>query len=185
MRHLSQIVGSQRRRQNLEEKSRAGMKERKHVGDGKTTARLLIPRLTELLLQLWSVRHAKTGAIHVKDAMATPATIITHGGTPSVGHTFQQGYQDLQRKPTAGLAVRSLTKHEIGKVFESADGKVSVQDLDDKQVDRRDGIQDATPKAIADFLADATNGGSVKYMRNVLLNAPQSGVDIFEHPWPP
>jgi hypothetical protein len=90
--------------------------------------------------------------------------------------------QDFQGQSLARSAIGSFTKNAIAEVLEPSDGKVAVQNLDDEELNRGDGIQDTSPEVVAGL---ATNDGDlpgVENVSNVSLDMPQGGVNIWKHP---
>ena len=118
----------------------------------------------------------------MEGAVPTPAAVIVHGRAQGGAHALQQRLQDDQGKAAAGLAISGLRKNALGEILETGHGEIAVEDLDNKEVDRGNGIQQPLAKVIADFPAHLKNLASVENLGNLSLNAPQGGVDIFEHP---
>jgi hypothetical protein len=179
---LVHVVCSQRRRQDFEEEAGAGVKECEQVGHGKAATRPLVSRLAEFALQFGSIGHAEAGAVNVESSMASPAAMVVHRRAEGRPNALQQCLQDFQRETAASPAIGGLTENAVGEVFEPGDGEVAVEDLDDKEVNGRDRIQDAPAKVVAGF---AANGGDLRRVENLgdlSLDTPQGSVNVLKHP---
>ena len=63
-----------------------------------------------------------------------------------------------QRESLAGLAVGAVGEGPLAEVDDMLAGGVAVEDLEQEQVDGRDGVEDAVAPAMADGLAGVGDG---------------------------
>src|SRR5271154_235532 len=118
----------------------------------------------------------------MEGAMPAPAAIIVHCGAERSRNTLQEDLQDLQGKPATRTAISGFTENASCEVSKPRDGEVAVEDLDNKEMDRGDGIEDPPAKAVAHSTADGGDLGGVQDSGNLPLDAPQGGVNVLKHP---
>jgi hypothetical protein len=150
---LAHVMRSQRGCQNLEEETSARVKESQQMRNGKAATRPLVSGLAEFPLEFGSIGHAETRAVDMEGAMSVPAAVAVHRGAKGSSDTLQQCLQNLQRESASGPAIGRLAENPVGEVLEPGDGEVAVEDLDNKEVNRGDRIQDAPTKLVASFAA--------------------------------
>ena len=137
------VVRSQRGSQSLEQEPCLRVKEGKQMRGGEAAPRLLVSGLTKFLLEIGSVGHAEAGAVHMKSAMPVPATLVViDRGAQGRAHALQQSLQNLQGKSAACVTISGLSEDEISEILKPGDCEVSVEDLDEEQVNRGNRIQE-------------------------------------------
>ena len=155
------------------------------MGHGKAAAGLLNAGVAEDALQGGRIGHAETGAVDVKSAVAAPTAVIAESGLQRPAHTFEQTAEYGQRETHARFAIGRIAKYPIGKVFETCDSAVAVEDLQDKKVNRGDGVKEALAKTVANLTTNALNLFAVEDLGQLAVNAPQGGLDVSKHSSPP
>ena len=90
---VSQVVGVQRRGDQVEEQAGAGMEEGQQVSHRKTASLGLRQGLTEVRLQFRRVGHGETGTIQRPGAMAPPPTGRVHFGKEGIANMGQEFFE--------------------------------------------------------------------------------------------
>ncbi len=115
-------------------------------------------------------------------AMAVPTAVVMHRGAKGSGHTLQQRLQDCQGQSCPGSAIGGFAEMAVAEVSEPRDGKVAVKNLDDKEMNRGDGIQDAPAEVVAGLATNGSDLPGVKNVGDVALDPSQGGVNVLKHP---
>src|SRR6516165_9038326 len=111
------------------------MKQRQKVCNGESTARQLAAGLAKMLLQGGRIRHGKTRAIGPKGAMTQPAPLVERCALQSRTDRAEQLLEYRQRELHARLTIRGCGDVELGEMTEVRARGITVQNLDEKQLD--------------------------------------------------
>ena len=129
LRHLSQVVRSQRTEREFLKQSAAEMQERRKMGRGKTAPGGLLSRLSEMLPQLLGIGHREGRAVDDEQAMSQPpprfADALGHGRR----RAGQQRLQGRDRQPTASRAMARAGDVLLGRRRYLITGDVAVENL--------------------------------------------------------
>ena len=101
--HLGEIVGEERRDDQLQEYTGARMEEPQQSCHGKATPGPLCRRLPERLLQGRSIRHRAPQAIDQKCAMAMPPPVVQGGSLHRSFEALEEESEEAPRECGAGL----------------------------------------------------------------------------------
>jgi hypothetical protein len=90
-----------------------------------------------------------------------------------------------QRQPRAGLSISLAGEALAHQVRHVIAGRVAVQHLHQKGMDRDHGTQRPLAPHMAQFVAQSFDHGRLQMRRYIRLDLPQRGEDTVDHPWPP
>src|SRR5215470_12002988 len=131
------------------------MKQRQQVGNGETTPRELLARLAKMFLEGGGIGHGKARAVHPKGAMAQPAPLLERVVLQRVAHGAEQPLEHGERELHACLTIGGSGHGTFGEMTEVRAGRIAMQNLDKKPLDRGHRIERTLPPPIG----DATTGG--------------------------
>ena len=134
----------QRRRENLQQQPGAGVEQRQDVGHREAAALGLVARLAEVGLQRGDIGHGERRAVDQQDAMAEPESRDLGGRDQDLDHRAEDGLEDGQREPGAGLAEGAGGEGAAGQQGDVGQGRVAVENLDEEPVDNGRWGQEAT-----------------------------------------
>src|SRR4051794_8744675 len=107
--------------------------------------------------------------------MAAPAALRLGGPAQAGRGALQEALPDAQGQPLAGLAVGAGGEGPAAEVDDVLAGGIAVEDLEQEQVDGRDGIEDAVAPAMADGRAGVGDGPGAEPDGEVLPEAWEDG----------
>jgi len=82
--------------------------------------------------------------------MSMPAAFLGDGGLGRLTQALQEVFEHADRELGAGLTVRRGTEIEAGEMGEMATGRIAMENLQQKQLDRAHRIEETvTPRRIA------------------------------------
>ena len=180
-RHVGHVMGVQRAGQDLQEHPRADVEQGEEVGDGEAAAGPLDGGLAEMGLELGRVGHRERGAVDDEDAMPEPASGVARRGVERIGDAADQRLEDLQRQAGPGQAVGGGGERTSGQMGEVSDRGISVEDLDQEDVDGGDGVEEGVSPFMADASADGEDGGAIEKWGGVLLESAKNANDPVMH----
>lgn len=108
--HLSKVVGEERRDDQLEEHTAAGMEQPQEPGDGKAAPRPLLRWLAKRLLSGRRIGHGASRAIDQQGAVAMPSPFAQGGSLHRAAEALQEEGKKAQRESGAGLTVGRRTE---------------------------------------------------------------------------
>src|SRR5262245_5797418 len=131
------------------------MKQRQQVRNREATPGELFAGLAKMLWQGGGVGHGKTRTIDPKGPMAQPASLIEGVVLQSVAPRAEQLLEYRERELHTRLTIGGSRHVELGEMPQVRARGIAVQNLDNKQLERRHGIERTLPPPIG----DATTGG--------------------------
>jgi hypothetical protein len=108
--HLSQVVGEERRDDQLREHTGASMEQPQQSRHGKATPRPLLRRLAEGGLQGRGIGHGAARAINQKGAVALPPSFVQGGALHGAAEALEQQVKEAQREFGTSLTVGRRTE---------------------------------------------------------------------------
>ena len=132
-------------------------------------------------LEFGRVGHRERGAIDVEDAMAEPATGVAGGGKERIGDATEQDLEDRERQAGASLAVGGGGEDLAGEMGKVRDRGVSVEDLDQKDVESVEGVEEAGSPLMTDLSTDVGDGRAVEKWGGVLLEIVKGAKNAVMH----
>src|SRR5712692_7262803 len=126
------------------------MEEGQQVDDGEATAGTLLGRLPKRFLQDRGIRHGAARAVDKKRPMSMPAAFLGDGSLDRLTEALQEMFEHTDGELGAGLTVGGGTEIEAGEMGEMATGRIAMEDLQQKHLDRDHRIEKTvTPRRIA------------------------------------
>lgn len=111
-----------------------------------------------------------------------PPPGVRVGGGDNPGQKVpEQGGEDGQREPGAGLAVGAVGEGFFGQGGDMDQRGIAGEDLAEKPGDGGEGIEDAGPEGMTGVAAGPLDDGAVEEGVGVLPDALQRGIDAREH----
>jgi hypothetical protein len=99
--------------------------------------------LSEFLLECRSVGHGKPGPIDQQGPVTSPQAVSE--GRQASGKPGQQIVEDLKGQPVPGLVVRLPGALHATQMRDMGTGRVPMQNLEEKQMDRSGWIKNPLP----------------------------------------
>ena len=161
------------------------MEQRQDVRHRKTATLGLSRRLTEMGLQVGCVGHGEAGAVHAPGAVSAPAARLLDDGDEGITNALQQLFEKDQRQAAARQTISRRRERHPGQARQGGAGRVAVEDLQQKNVDRSDRIEQAFPSVMTQVDADPTNRIRGQRLGHIGLELGDDLGDIEGHPWPP
>ena len=168
-RHVSHVMGVQRAGQDLQEHPRSDVEQGEDVGDREAASGPLAGGLAEMGLEFGSIGHRERGAVDDEDTMAEPASGVEGRGVERIGDAADQLLEDLQRQAGPSQAVGGGGEGLAGEMGEMTDRGISVEDLDQEDVDGSAGVEEGASPSMAAASTERVDGGAVEKWRGVLL----------------
>ena len=157
------------------------MKQGQQMSDGKATPQRLVAGLAEVCAEFRRVGHRDPRAIDMKDPMPTPTSVVVDPGSEPLGDPNQEFLEEFPGQAGAGLAVGRSREAEPAETRKMLDRGVAVQDLEQEQMNRGDGVQERATPGVSDLAAEVEDGGSVEFSGRVLLQAAKDAHNPVMH----
>jgi len=116
--------------------------------------------------------------------MATPTLFGVVGVLQPGDDLANQGLQDRQWQALSGQAIGRGGEASADQSGQVGHGGVAVEHLEDEDLDRNDGVEQARAPRVPGFSADLGDVFFREYASQIGLDLPQ-GVGDTRHPWPP
>jgi hypothetical protein len=128
-RHLSQVVGAERRDHQLEEHPAAGMEEPQAPGDGNAAPRPLLRRLAKRRLSGGRSGHGASRAIAQEGAVAMPLPFVHGGALHRAAEALQEEVKEASRESGTGLTGGRRAEPSARPMGEMTAGGLAMQHL--------------------------------------------------------
>jgi hypothetical protein len=118
--------------------------------------------------------------------VTVPTSVIEHRTAAQVmAERPQQVLQDAQRQPLASLAIGLAAASDSAQAGHLRARRVAVEDLQNKQMNGRHGIEDAITPDMTNSVADGANKFGAEKLGDFRLDLLHGSEDTAGHPWPP
>src|SRR5215510_4184052 len=135
------------------------MEQPQEVRHGKAAPRPRLGRLAERVLEGGCIGHRASRAINEKGAMAMPSAFTRDGRLHRAAEALEEEGEETEREFGARLAVCRRAEPQARQMGQMAAGGVTMQNLQEKELDGGDRREDAVaPPGIADFAAHREDG---------------------------
>jgi hypothetical protein len=182
---LSHVMGVPRGCEHFQQEARPGMKQGEQVGHRDPTPWARPVRLAKVLLQLGCIRHRKTRPVDQERPVASPPPLVVGCLLANRRRPPPQLLPDAKRQAGTGLTKRRGRKVLAFQAGQVATRGVAMQDLQDKEMDSGDRIEQAHAPLVAYRVTQGENRGSVEQGRSLGFDVSEGFHDRAYHPGPP